>query len=967
MLKPRLLTYISCVLDSIRRHTLFTGRIGVWSVVLSSIAFELLLIIDPLGPIMMTVINELLLATSGLLGAYACRQRSRREKGRPRTGWALIGLSCTSFGVSQILFALQSTIDQRVAESGSSFADVFAALAVPVAIAGLVLLVGRLSTTSRMLSLLDGLTITLSLAFISWAFVLGPVYRDRHGDTSARFTNLFYAGGTVALFVLVLVLAMRWRGDTITLTLFGAGYAWLTAANLAFALKSMHQTYATGDVWIDIGWFTPFLLFGLAATRPMTDDAEGTEQRRWFLTLFIPYASVLGMALGCLVLFVHGPKFDVFLQFVGVTVIVIALARQLVTLIEHRRLNVELEERVIERSAAAMRSEARLSSLLSNSSDVIAVLDPIGYLRYASPAIETVFGVGPAAATGHPMLDFVHEDERSYVAATLTRVADHDLSALTVSCRVRGADGAYRQVEATATALHDYALGEGVILNIRDVTERAALQAELQRQATYDQLTTLANRRLFNERLDHALKRSRRNGECVSVLFIDLDHFKRVNDSTGHASGDEILIQVAERLTRCLRPADTAARLGGDEFAVLLEDTDAAGAELVATRIIDTLTPPFQLGDRRVSVSASIGVATSESGSAEVDVLLRDADVAMYQAKASGRGRFALFHPNMHRRIAEQMELESDLRHAIERAELRVVYQPIIDLNTHEVLGVEALLRWRRSDNVDVPPSLFIPIAEEAGLIPTLDHWVLLAACQQGVEWQRRYPRHGALRVNVNMSALEFTNTDIVTTVSDVLAETGINAAHLVLEITETAILPDLPGLDDIVGQLRGLGVGISLDDFGTGYSSLAALRRFPLDEIKLDRSFVHSIERSASGRNLVQSIISMALALDLHTVAEGVETVDQMDLLRALGCRTGQGYLISPPMPALALEHLFASSLVGIVPAHLEVERADQEPVGGAASRRHKAPLGGVGNVAMAPLDAGQVVSTTDRVRARG
>jgi diguanylate cyclase (GGDEF)-like protein len=474
-------------------------------------------------------------------------------------------------------------------------------------------------------------------------------------------------------------------------------------------------------------------------------------------------------------------------------------------------------------------------------------------------------------------------------------------------------DQRWCHVEASVTVPAEDPDIIGPVLNIRDVTERASLQDELRIQATYDPLTALGNRRLFHERLRHALELQGRSNEPLSVLFIDLDHFKRINDTAGHAVGDEVLVQVADRLRTCLRPADTAARLGGDEFAVLLEGTSAAQALQVAERVLTALEPPYRLSDRSLTVTASVGVTTADGGTRSGDALLRDADVAMYQAKAQGRDRFAVFEPAMHTELVEQMALEAELREALGRHQLHLQFQPILDLRHGTVTGVEAFLRWRSGEDNDVPAAMFIPLAEERGIIQQLDAWVLLSACRQVRHWQQRFPDHRALRLSVNLSAVDLRVPGLPDQVEAVLRSTGLPPESLMLEITETAVLPDATTVSRVLHELREVGVGIALDDFGTGYASLSALRALPLDEIKVDRSFVAGIDHGPSGRRLAGAIISMAQALDLDTVAEAVETPNQLAWLRKMRCGAGQGHLFSPPLEAGDLTRVLTDGLVGL------------------------------------------------------
>jgi diguanylate cyclase (GGDEF)-like protein/PAS domain S-box-containing protein len=901
--------------------------------VAATVGFEALLVASPLGTVQLAVLDDSLLAAAGGIAAIATWRRSRHEVGRDRRGWLLLSLGCVSFGLGQAGFAAIAGNGSPTASPGGTWADPLLALAVPLAAAGLISLAGA-SLTSRLVTTLDACTVSLSVLFLSWAAFLGPIY---HGTTSrsAEVTTLFYVGGSLAITAVVLVLAARWRGDAITLALIGVAFAWLSVTNAAYGVASTRNTYRTGNTLIDVGWFAPFLLIALAGQRGSPVREDSTE-RRTLLTLFVPYLAILLVAGTTAVFVVRHESFDLFLQLCGVTVVVLVLVRQVLTLSEVHALTLGLEQRVEDRTTELARSESRLRALLRNSSDVIAVLAEDGTFTYASPATHQVLGFEGAEIVGRSVLELVHPSDRMAASHVLAQVTNRVMPVATLSARLAHKTGLWRAVEATVSPRRDELESGGLVLNIRDVSDRAALEHEMRYQASYDVLTALANRRLFHERVRHALDRAARTGASLCVLFVDLDHFKRVNDTAGHAVGDEVLVGVADRLRECLRPQDTAARLGGDEFAVLLEDTSAALGATVAERIVAALSPPLHMSDRVLTVSASVGVAACVAGASNSDSLLRDADVAMYEAKAGGRSRFAVFHPDMHVRLIEQMELETGLRRAIENEQLRLEYQPLVDLASGEITGVEALLRWAGEHDNDVPPTLFIPLAEERGLIHQLDQWALHEACRQVRSWQERFPQHATLRANVNVSALELREPQLVSRVAAVLEESGLAPQHLMLEITETAVLPEPTMAIDLLGRIRDLGVGVSLDDFGTGNSTLSTLRKFPLDELKIDQSFVAGIDAGAGGRQLLGAVIAMAQALDLRTVAEAVETPNQLAWLRRLHCGTGQGHLFAPALSVLEMERVFTLGLAAVMSRPVVDVRTEAEArqLGGAASR---------------------------------
>ena len=448
----------------------------------------------------------------------------------------------------------------------------------------------------------------------------------------------------------------------------------------------------------------------------------------------------------------------------------------------------------------------------------------------------------------------------------------------------------------------------------QDVTQRLELQDQLAHQAFHDTLTGLPNRMLFSNRLEHALARSARSADPLAVLFIDLDGFKVVNDSLGHAQGDELLIAVSERLSACVRAGDTVARRGGDEFTILLEDSNAEQAIEAAQRIGRRLAAPIELQGHTVYAPASIGIACKSSPLVKADDLLRDADVAMYAAKQRGKSQFALFESDMNTKAWARLELESDLRGAIARDELRVYYQPILDLQTGRTTEVEALVRWQHPVRGLVLPGEFIPLAEETGLILPIGWWVLTEACRQVRAWQLERPRDTPLSVSVNISPRMFQHPTLVAKVASILAETALDPNCLRLEITETVMMQNGAMAIQVLKGLRALGLRLAIDDFGTGYSSLAYLQSLPVDILKIDRGFVGRMSQDFESLEIVRLIISLAKTLGLTVVGEGIETDEQLSALRSLGGDSGQGYLFSHPLSAEAASmHLADSGLFNV------------------------------------------------------
>ena len=531
--------------------------------------------------------------------------------------------------------------------------------------------------------------------------------------------------------------------------------------------------------------------------------------------------------------------------------------------------------------------------------------------RYAAAR----FGVAsPALAVGRTDFDFFTSEHAQQALSDEQEIIRSGQPLVNVEEKETLPDGKVRWVSTTKLPLRDRK-GEivGTFGISRDITDRKKAEEQLQHQAFYDPLTDLPNRALFLDRLEHLLQRARRSlgGPQFAVLYLDLDRFKAINDSLGHQAGDELLTATARRLERCLRPGDTLARLGGDEFTVLLEDLRSeADATGVAERIHQEVAAPLQIRGGEVFTSVSVGIALSNAGYESPEDILRDADTAMYRAKAGGRARHQVFDGDMHRRAVSSLRLETDLRHALERQEIVPYYQPVVELDTGTLVGFEALARWRHPTSGMLLPDLFIPVAEESGLVVEIGAWMLAEACRQAREWQRRHPLWATLGISVNVSGRQLSHGSVAADVERVLGATGLEPACLTLEITESALVHGLSSGAGVVQRLHAMSVGLHLDDFGTGYSSLAYLHSFPVQALKIDRSFVSQMNQAPQQSAIVKAIVSLAHDLGMEVVAEGVETRAQLEALRALRCRRGQGFLFSKPLPADQAERLLATSL---------------------------------------------------------
>ncbi len=549
-----------------------------------------------------------------------------------------------------------------------------------------------------------------------------------------------------------------------------------------------------------------------------------------------------------------------------------------------------------ERTERLRSSEERFGDVFRSSAAGMALLSLDGKVLEVNRAFADMLGLEAEPLAGTLLLDLVHPDERSGEASALSRLSVGTARTLQGEVRLAHREGRSVWVLRTLTRLSSSAAeAPSVILQAQDVTEQKRAQASLLHDAFHDGLTGLPNRALFLDRLRTVMKRARRQRLRFAVLFIDLDRFKLVNDSLGHVAGDQLLVAVARRLSGAIRGEDTVARLGGDEFTVLIDDVGGAEEALAtARRLLEVLSAPFDLDGREVFATASVGVALGGDGPATADELLRDADTALYQAKGAGKACAALFDDSMRERASALLQLETGLRRALDRGELEVHYQPILDLASGRLASFEALVRWRHPSRGLLFPVDFLSVAEETGLIVPIGEWVLAESCRSLAAWQRDFPQVPPLGICVNVSPRQFSQPDLVEKVEKVLGESGIAAGTLTLELTEATVVanPELTSI--LLRRLRALGVKVSIDDFGTGYSSLSYLHWLPLDRLKIDRSFVSSVTLDPRNREILRTIANLATNLGMDVVAEGVETPEQLAQLRQLPCEFGQGFLFS-------------------------------------------------------------------------
>ena len=560
-------------------------------------------------------------------------------------------------------------------------------------------------------------------------------------------------------------------------------------------------------------------------------------------------------------------------------------------------------------------SEARFRVLTESTIDLISVIDADGAMQYQSGALRTLLGFDPADSVGKNVFDLVHRDDVEHVRTAFRRILETHRLTEPVEFRLRHRDGNWRTFESLGTNCLTNPHIRGIVWNSRDVTDRKVIQQRIQHLAYHDNLTGLPNRGLLQDRLARSIARAERAGRKVAVLFIDLDNFKNINDTLGHDVGDELLRQVSRRLSECVRLEDTIARQGGDEFIVLLDNLDdGRNASVVAQKVLNALRQPLNLGGTEQHVSGSVGIAVYPEDGRDAQTLMKNADTAMFHGKGLGKNTYQYFTAQMNIAVKRRMTLESALRRAVIQKNFVLHYQPQIDLQTGEIIAVEALVRWKTEDSGTVMPGDFIPLAEETGLINEIGEWVLREGCRQAREWQDM-GLSKSRRMAINLSARQFSDKGFLDMVNRVLAETGLAAQCLELEITETQVMRHTDGMIQLLNKLSEMGVQLAIDDFGTGYSSLSYLKRLPIQKLKIDQSFVRDITVDPNDTAIVVAIINMAKSLDLATIAEGVETAGQLALLKSKGCQVGQGFYFSTPLAAQELYPLLRANHLSVGP----------------------------------------------------
>jgi diguanylate cyclase (GGDEF)-like protein/PAS domain S-box-containing protein len=869
----------------------------------------------------------ILAGTAGALVAVvaaACLWRaSIRHESSVRNAYRALAAAALLWGGG---FVAQEAMGASGTGTSPSFADLLSLLALPALGIGLAGLAGKSRDAdgeNRRLHLgqargvaawlADAWLLAAALFVIGWASVFGAQYR-RVGESAGTFAlQAIHPIADIVALAAMLAFAVR------------AGRAG-RAAYLALFVVTVGDSIAVGarisgmrpGAWAVVVQLAGFCLLGAAALASGEGAKPARRQPAWLGPGGLPAATLaaaLAAAVAAAVMIgwaLTGGSFAEPVVVVSGGIAVLALAARVTDLLRG------------ERTAAviAQESEHRFRELADRTSDVVLICDRDGIIRYASPAVGE-YGYTSAGLDGRSLSELVHPEDRA-AGVRVVRAAAGGGQPGRFPCRVRSADGTWRHVESTVSRYREMSAPDRLLITARDVSDQVALRRQVTYLTFHDGLTGLPNRAYVEDRLKDAIDSGAaadpRPAAQAGAVFIDLDGFTGVNDSVGHGAGDLLLAQAARRLRAVVPPEDTVARWGGDEFAVLVESATSA-PEIVdlAERIAGAIAAdPFHVADREISLTASIGVALA--GGSAPGHLLRNADVAMSRAKESGGGRVEVFAAHMHADVMRRMEMASDLRAAVAAGKLRLEYQPVVELATSRVVGIEGLVRWSRGGHV-VPPAEFLGVAEDSGLVVPLGERVLREACAQAAQWRNS---GWLIGVSVNFSLRQVTTAGFAASVMTVLDETGLPPGALTLEVAERVLIEGAAPMADGLAELRRHGVRLAIDDFGTGYASLAYLRQLAVDIIKIDPSFVAGLGSDATLAMLTRTIIQVGHDLGIDVVAEGIERPEHLELLRDMGCGLGQGYLIAKPMDARGIEALFSSGWPGgqIAPAAADGHR---------------------------------------------
>ncbi|MFI9154828.1 putative bifunctional diguanylate cyclase/phosphodiesterase [Streptomyces sp. NPDC053367] len=891
------------------------------------------------------VMGDFGLSAAAGTAAVSCFLYARSHRVPFRSAWLLFALSSAMAALGNLIWGWYEVVLDRPVPS-PSYADLFFLCFAPPAIVGLLVLAKRPVTKAGWICLvLDAWLIAGSLLTLAWSLALAQTARADGSGVPHTALSLAYPLLDIALVSMVLALHFRRSGAHRSAINTAIGALALTVmCDALFTSPLLHNNYRSGQL-LDAGWFAGSLLLAYAPwaapreglpdeephTRVVHEHRPGhpggahhhhrtpQEPGRYAaarpitgsLAALTPYLAAAVCTLGILYNVLHGRSVDRFVLLTAGTVVLALVVRQGIMLLDNITLTQELAQK-----------ENHFRSLVQGSSDVIMIAAPNGVLRYVSPAAAGVYGRPAEDLVGTELAELIHPDDLGCVVHEVRRflaASPADEPTTRIECRFRSGDGGWLNVESTVNRHHG-----GLIFNSRDVTERVRLQAQLQHNAEHDPLTDLPNRALFTRRVQQALSGRRSTDRGTAVLFIDLDGFKAVNDTIGHQAGDELLVQAARRLQEAVRQSDTAARLGGDEFAALIvgdggRDRVARERHILelADRLRLTLSQPYTIDGNDVRVAASIGVAFAEPGLGAGE-LLRNADLAMYRAKSAGKGRVELYEPQMQQDVVRKAELATRLRSALNDGEFTLLHQPVVCLEDGRITSVAAQARWRSSQGVLFTPAEFLRVAEDSEKTAELGRWVLQEAVEQAAE---RTATGLAVPVVVRMGARRLLDRSLpLGSVEALLTRHGLPSGALVIELSDADPRVSLDELERRLGALRRLGVRIALDGFSNGFAAITALRRLPVDILKLDRSLVEGVVESARLHKITGGLLRIACDLGLQSVADGVDLPEQVVALRGMGCTHGQGMAFAGPLDEYRLRRALTSG-------HYPVPHGPSEP----------------------------------------
>lgn len=842
------------------------------------------------------------LATAGANAAV------RRATGRVRGAWIAFGFAAALWVAGAVIRTAFEPLADRPA-APSSLADLSALLSTVALVVGFAMVAPRPRRTRSWVRLLLDVWACAAASFcLGWVALLAPLYHDAETPPGFLLLDVSYPAADIVAFCLIVAFLLRTspQGRRRVRLVFLAVVA-ITVADMAYAVSLLQGTYTPSGP-APLGWVAGYLLVAIApwvdpVTAPAGEDDAGAAgspapsggpvPARGLLPAAVAGLGIFALVVTVLVAGPESVQADPLLLVVGASALLALLGRLAWLTVDYLLLARKLDT-----------SEQRFRSVVRSEGGIVVITDLDGTVEYVSGDWQHLYGYAREDIVGESVTDIVHPEDVPEVRRQLRAFLRSGPAggSVRVDCRVRAADGTWHHVQCTVS-WHGHG-GNRLLVIAKDVSAQVALEEQLRHLTFHDGLTGLPNRAYFEERTREVL--ARRGGRDLAVLFLDIDGFTAVNDSVGHVSGDHVLGQAARRLRAEVNTAYTVARFGGDEFAVLVEPHgDAEGVVDLAERLVRALSEPFHVADREIALTASVGIVFGTAGAESAD-LLRNADVAMSRARRRGGGRVEVFAASMHADVMRRLELGTRLRHAITEGEFAIEYQPLVDLRTSRVTGMEALVRWWR-DGVLVPPESFIGHAEESGLIVPIGEWVLREACRQMAGWRGSDWQVGLC---VNLSPRQLSEPGFVETVADALAHSGLAPGALTLEVTEDVLVDDAQGTIRALWKLRRLGVRLAIDDFGTGYASLAYLRRLPADTLKIDPSFVSGLGNDEVLTLLTRTVVRLGRDLGLLVVAEGIERPEQLEMLREMDCPRGQGYLVARPMAARGVESLLRTGV---------------------------------------------------------